>query len=209
MTVGLGSGSTAHWFIVTMGEMIRDGFECRCVPTSKRTEKLARESGIQLHSLNEVDSIDIAVDGADEITHQLQVMKGGGGALLQEKMVADAARFFVIIADESKLVDNLGSRALPVEVIPYGWRQVQRKVETYGGKNVVLRRNGQEIFVTDHGHYILDCDFGEIIYPATLHSKLNNIPGVVENGLFLNMADMALIGHADGTITEFVRESSG
>jgi len=135
------------------------------------------------------------------------LIKGGGGSLLQEKMVADSSAQFIVIADESKMVETLGRFPLPVEVIPYGWQQTKAKIEKIGPGSISLRQKDNQIFITDHGHYILDCQFTDIHYPATLHSRLNNIPGVVENGLFINMADIALIGHADGTVTEYFRES--
>jgi ribose 5-phosphate isomerase A len=206
MTVGLGSGSTAYWFIIALAERVREGLECRGVPTSKRTEDLAREQQIPLIALDEAVTIDLAVDGADEVSEQLQLIKGGGGALLQEKMVADSSDRFVVIADETKFSRHLGKIPVPVEVIPYGWKHVKKKIEKLGCSNAALRHSNDQVFVTDHGHYIIDCHFGEINYPATLHSKLNNLPGVVDNGLFINLADATLIGHADGTITEYTRQ---
>jgi ribose 5-phosphate isomerase A len=204
MTVGIGTGSTAYWFVVALSERIKDGLDCRAIPTSIKTKKLAIEHNVPLIVLGEGD-IDICVDGADEISRGLQVIKGGGGAMLQEKMVADSSRQFIVIADESKLVETLGRFPLPVEVIPYGWKETKKKIERTGCMQVTLRLRDNKVFMTDHGHYILDCDFREIPFPATLHSKLNNIPGVVENGLFINMADMAMIGYADGTVTKFSR----
>lgn len=205
MTIGIGSGSTASHFIRALAYRIRDGLVCKGVPTSQRTVALATELNIPLITLDEADEIQLAIDGADEVSEQLNLVKGGGGALLQEKMVADTAQQFVVIAHDEKLHKNLGSFPLPVEVVPYGWQQVKKKIERTGCKKVLLRMKNDKPFITDHGHYILDCEYDEILYPATLHSKLNNLPGVVENGMFINMADMAMIGHADGTITEMVR----
>jgi ribose 5-phosphate isomerase A len=170
----------------------------RAIPTSKKTATLAAEQNIPLTALNDVTSIDITIDGADEIDPNLQLIKGGGGALLQEKMVAAASRELFILADETKLVQQLGKFPLPLEVIPFGWKQVQRKIKnTYEIEATLRVRDGQP-FVTDHGHYILDCPFQQIENPDILSYDLNAIPGVVDNGLFVNMADMVLVGYGDG-----------
>lgn len=205
-TVGIGSGSTAYWFTIALAERVKDGLQCVGVPTSRRTEQLALEQGIPLIPLNEAQTIDLAIDGADEVNENLQLIKGGGGALLQEKMVADASSKFVVIADESKFHPQLGKIPIPVEVIPYGWKRLKQQIEKMGATNAVLRMTADQPFITDHGHYILDCHFDVVDYPATLHSKLNNLPGVVENGLFINLADVVLIGHIDGSITEYSRQ---
>jgi ribose 5-phosphate isomerase A len=203
MTVGIGTGSTADWFIHYLAERIQNGLSCRGVPTSQHTKLLAQARGISIVELNEADHIDLTIDGADEITPQLQLIKGGGGALLQEKMVAAASQKRIIIADETKMVMQLGKFPLPVEVIPYGWKHTKRQIERVGCKNVVLRAPEGEIFVTDHGHYILDCHFQKIDNAVLLHTQLNNIPGVADNGLCIDLADQALIGYADGTIKTF------
>lgn len=203
MTIGIGSGSTAYWLIAALGERIKEGLECRAVPTSTTTRALAIEHHIPVIELGEVEHVDLAIDGADEIDPQLQLIKGGGGSLLQEKMVADVAQQFIIIADETKMVTRLGKFPLPVEVVAYGWEQTKQKIERLGCKHLSLRMQNGKPLITDHGHYTLDCQFDEILYPATLHSRLNNLPGVVENGLFLNMADTALIGYRDGSMKEF------
>jgi len=200
MTLGIGTGSTVYWFIEELGKKIADGYACRCVPTSSVTEKMAASLKIPLFSLNDVERIDLTIDGADEIDPQLNLIKGGGGALLQEKMVAAASEKLIIIADDSKLVKQLGSFPLPVEVIPFGWKQVQARLAKNEGVSSTLRLRDGEPFLTDHGHYILDCHFHSIKDPAELTVRLNMIPGVVENGLFINMASMAIIASADGTI---------
>lgn len=200
MTLGIGTGSTAYWFIMALAEKINAGLNCRGVPTSHQTKELMQQHGIPVIELNDVDFIDLTIDGADEVNHQLQLIKGGGGALLQEKMVAAASRQFIIIADENKYVSTLGKFPLPVEVVPYGWKQTRRKIEQLGCKQVKLREQGGDIFISDHGHYILDCYFHQIEDPSVLHAQLNDIPGLVENGLFLGMANRALIGQADGEI---------
>lgn len=200
MTVGIGTGSTVHWFIHELANRVKSGLVCKCVPTSTATNVLAIELGIPMLTLNDVAKIDITIDGADEIDPQLTLIKGGGGALLQEKMVAAASDKLVIIADNSKLVQQLGAFPLPVEVIPYGWKQVQQHIAFTKDATVVLRTKDDAPFVTDHGHYILDCHFKKIADPAQLSITLNEIPGVVENGLFIKMANSAIIAKADGTV---------
>ena len=166
MVVGIGTGSTVYWFIQELARHVKEGLVCRCVPTSTATNALAIELGIPMHALNDVAKIDITIDGADEIDPQLSLIKGGGGALLQEKMVAAASDKLIIIADNSKLVQQLGAFPLPVEVIPYGWKQVQQHIAFTNDATVTLRVNDDVPFVTDHGHYILDCHFKKIIDPS-------------------------------------------
>jgi ribose 5-phosphate isomerase A len=198
--IGMGTGSTVYWLIQELAVRVRNGFPIRIVPTSLQTKKLAAEAGIGSVTLNEVDLLPLTIDGADEIDHHFQLIKGGGGALLQEKMVAAASEKLIIIADESKLVKQLGHFPLPVEVIPGGWKQVQKKTMTAGCKKSELRQAGNQPFVTDSGHYILDCYFEKIEDAASLNMTLHLIPGVVETGLFINMANAVIIGRADGTI---------
>lgn len=198
MTIGVGSGSTVYWLIAELGERVKNGLFFRAIPTSKKTATLATQQNIPLADLNDVDKIDLTIDGADEIDPHLQLIKGGGGALLQEKMVAAASRELLIIADHTKLVSRLGKFPLPLDVIPFGWKQVQRHIlETYHIE-ATLRMNGNKPFVTDHGNYILDCNFQHIEHADVLTYELNAFPGVVENGLFINMAELALIGFPDG-----------
>jgi len=199
MVVGLGSGSTVFYFITALAEKIRTGFKCTAVPTSEQTRLLAEKNGFNLVTLNEVDFIDLTIDGADEIDHQLRLIKGGGAALLQEKMVAAASKKLVIIADNTKLVSKLGHFPLPIEVIPYGWKQVQQKIREIYKIETQIRTKNNDLTVTDHGHYILDCYFNEIQNPPALNTDLHAIPGVVETGLFINMASEAIIGIADGS----------
>jgi ribose 5-phosphate isomerase A len=200
MIAGIGTGTTAYWLIMSLGKMAQEGMDIRCVPTSKETARLAEENHIPLTTLNEVDSIDITIDGADEIDPQLQLIKGGGGALLQEKMVAAASKQMIVIADQTKLVKHLGAFPLPVEVIPFGWKQVQRHIRQLYPIQITLRTKDNEPLVTDHGHYILDCHFGQITDARSLHTILNSIPGVVDNGLFIGMATGTLIGYPDGRV---------
>ncbi|SFV31211.1 ribose-5-phosphate isomerase RpiA [Thermoflavifilum thermophilum] len=206
MLIGIGTGSTAYWFIQALGERVKQGLQIRAVATSKESAQLASALQIPILELNDVDEIVLTVDGADEVDPQLRLIKGGGGALLQEKMVAAASRRLVIVADERKQVQQLGAFPLPVEVIPAGWKHVRRRILEMNCSRVELRGNPQP-FVTDHGHYILDCYFGKIEDAHALNISLHQIPGVVETGLFLNLATEAIIARADGSIQIIRRES--
>jgi ribose 5-phosphate isomerase A len=155
--------------------------------------------------LNEVDHIDLDIDGSDEIDSHLQLIKGGGGALLQEKMVAAASGQVVIIADHAKLKTQLGALALPVEVIPYGWKIVQQHIRQSMSVNSSLRMKDDYPFLTDNGHYILDCQFGNITDPSLINTALHLIPGVVETGLFIDMCHLAIIGYPDGSIKRLTK----
>lgn len=207
MIVGLGTGSTAAPFIKALAERVKSGLAITGVPTSVYSKKLAEELGIRLAVLNDVGSIDLTIDGADEVDPQLQLIKGGGGALLQEKMVAAVSKQLIIVADQTKLVPQLGKFPLPVEVIPYGWKHVQRTIERTYNITVALRMKDTKAFVTDQGHYILDCLFQQINDAPKLNEALHNIPGVVETGLFLHMAHSVLVGHPDGRVVIVRRES--
>lgn len=195
--VGLGTGSTAKFAIEGLGRLVREGLAIRGVPTSNATRKLAADVGIPLLNLNEVDSIDITLDGADEIDSNFDMIKGGGGALTREKLVALASRERVILVDDSKLVARLGAaRTLPVEVLAFSWRYSARHLDQMGC-GATLRMDGKRPFVTDNGHYILDCDCGAIEEPATLQREIKLLPGVIESGLFIGIADKLVIGFAD------------
>jgi ribose 5-phosphate isomerase A len=201
MTIGLGTGSTVYSLIHEIGKRVRQGLQVIVVPTSLQTETLALDLGITITSLNNSGEIALTIDGADEIDGDGQLIKGGGGALLQEKMVAASSQKMVIIADHSKLVNHLGSFPLPVEVVPFGYRKVWDKlVGSLHCKAVSLRQQEGRPLITDHHHYILDCQFERIADPGGLNSILHNIPGVVETGLFVNMANEAIIGYPDGRI---------
>ena len=206
-TIVIGTGSTANYFILALGERVKKGLNIRGVPTSDSSKLLAEESGIPTLDLNDAETIDIAFDGADEINDSLDLIKGGGGAMLQEKMVAFAARHFIVMADESKMVQQLGKFPLPVEVVPYGWKKVKLYIEAMGCKQVTLRIRNENVFITEHEHYILDCHFNTIPDPDTLNQQLHSIPGVVETGLFLHMAKDVLVGYADGT-TKLIHRAS-
>ena len=186
MVVGLGTGSTVYYTILKIGEMIKQGMKVQGVATSVQTEKLAEEQGIPLLTLDEVDSIDVAIDGADEIDHYFYAIKGGGGALLREKIIAKASNKFIVVADSKKVVQKLGSFPLPVEVVPFGLRKTESYIQRFGCQTV-LRMKGDTPYVTDNGNYIIDCTFDVIADPKQLEKDLNNITGVVENGLFIDM----------------------
>jgi ribose 5-phosphate isomerase A len=201
MTIGLGTGTTVYWLIQELGKRIRDGLQVTAVPTSLQTAALAGAAGIALTNLDAVEKLVLAIDGADEIDSNGWMIKGGGGALLQEKIVAAAADELLIIVDHSKQVDVLGKFPLPVEVIPFGHRQVRSRILSMNeASSVVLREKDGKPFVTDHGHYILDCSYGRIDDIRSLNSALHLIPGVVETGLFIGMAAHALVGREDGTV---------
>lgn len=205
MTIGLGTGSTAEYAVKRVGELVKQGFKLTCVATSKRTEELAESCGIDVVPLCDVDSVDVTIDGADEVDPNLQLIKGLGGALLREKIVAAASVTEVIIVDESKLVESLGSKApLPVEVIKYGHNRTAYALKRQGCEPVMRMKDGKP-FITDGNNYIYDCRFAEIPSPFFLESRIDVIPGVVENGLFLNMAAVVLVAHADGTVTKMER----
>jgi ribose 5-phosphate isomerase A len=203
MVVGLGTGSTVYYFISKLGQLVQQGLSIKGVPTSKQTEKLAIELGIPLVSFNEIEQIDIAIDGADEVDPDLNLIKGGGGALLREKIIAASAKTFIVIADSHKNVDTLGSFPLPIEVVPYGVEITLKHIRELGGSPVLRQKDGT-IFLTDNGNYILDSSFQEIKHPKELEKNLNLIPGVVDNGLFVGMAD-AVITIVDNKLVTKVR----
>jgi ribose 5-phosphate isomerase A len=202
MIVGLGTGSTAYWAIQYLGEKVKQGMRITAIATSDETERLALECGIKVSEMDAVDHIDIDIDGADEIDRRLNLIKGGGGALLREKIVAAGSKTFIVIADGSKMVEMLGQFPLPVEIIPFGWQHTARHLALLGCQTT-LRQKEAKPFITDNGNYILDCQFGPIPDPAVLQQQINNTPGVVENGLFVKMATRIVIGYDDGTAGEF------
>ena len=195
MKVGLGTGSTMYYAIKHLGERVKEGLNIVCVPTSEKTAEWAEKFEIPLSDFSEIRSLDIAIDGADEVDENLQLIKGGGGALLREKIVADAAEKFIVIVDESKVVKTLGKFKLPIEVIPFGWKITAQSIESLGCK-AILRKKEEEIFVTDNQNYILDCDFSEIHHPEQLNNTLKSIVGVVETGLFINMTKKVLVSRS-------------
>ncbi|MCC2088762.1 ribose-5-phosphate isomerase RpiA [Mammaliicoccus sciuri] len=187
MTIGIGTGSTMRYAIEKLGERVKNGLQIKGVPTSEDTAELARIHQIPLTDFSEVSHLDLVIDGADEVDENLQLIKGGGGALLREKIVANATDNFIVIVDETKYVKTLGKFKLPVEVVPFGWEITARAIESLGCQ-ATLRMKDSNVYVTDNNHYILDCEFGEIHYPEQLNQDLISIVGVVETGLFINMA---------------------
>ena len=205
MRVGLGTGSTAAWLVKSLGEMVQeDGLEITAVATSSRTATLANAVGINVVSLDEARWLDLTIDGADEFDADFNLIKGGGGALLQEKIVATASDRMIVIADRSKQVGTLGAFPLPVEVLKFGWQTSKTLIEEMItgldvlGDNVTLRMNGDDPYLTDEGNLILDLHLQRIGNPRQLALVLNQIPGVVENGLFVDICDMIIIGDPDG-----------
>jgi ribose 5-phosphate isomerase A len=206
MRLGIGSGSTAEEFVRLLAARVAEGLRVIGVPTSERTAALCRETGVPLSDLDETPHLDLAIDGADEIDPSLSLIKGGGGALLREKIVAAAADRMIVIADDSKLVDTLGRFPLPVEVNRFGLAATRLAIETAAGKlglagSLTLRMTNGEPFVTDGGHFIVDASFGRIPDTRALSNALFAIPGVVEHGLFLGMADTAIVAGAEGVRT--------
>lgn len=192
--VGLGSGSTAAYAIRFLAERVRDGLKIVGIPTSQQTKHLAEQLGIPLAMLDEHTKIDIDIDGADEIDPQLNLIKGGGGAFLREKIIASVSRRFIVIADSAKQVKRLGKFPLPVEVVPFAQSLIKTQIEALGAQVSLRNYAYGNPYVTDEGHHILDCTFGEIDDPPALAEKLCHIPGIVEHGLFIGMAEIALIG---------------
>jgi len=192
--VGLGTGSTAAYAIRLLGEEVCKGLKIRGIPTSVHSRDLAISLGIPLTTFEHCSEIDVTIDGADEINSALDLIKGGGGALLRDKIVASASRQVVIIADSSKQVLSLGKFPLPVEVVPFAEALLARRIAALGASIVLRKDQTGRAFVTDEGHRILDCSFRQIMDPNGLAHELDRMPGVVEHGLFLGMADVALIG---------------
>jgi ribose 5-phosphate isomerase A len=206
MTLGLGTGSTAGWFVRLLAERMREtGLAVQGVATSSATVWLAEELGVPLRRPEDVAQIDLTVDGADEIDHRLDLIKGGGAALLQEKIVAAASRRMVVIADDSKYVPHLGAFPLPVEIVRFGWTVTRRAVTELladmdvEGDTVAVRDGAKGPCVTDEGHYILDLHLKRIGDPPALAAALSALPGVVEHGLFIDMAGTVVLGRPDGS----------
>nr|WP_249127763.1 ribose-5-phosphate isomerase RpiA [Bradyrhizobium lablabi] len=207
MKLGLGTGSTAKHFVDLLGEKVRAGMKVTGVPTSEATRAQAEQCGIPLTTLDEIDRLDLTVDGADEVDPALDLIKGGGGALLREKIVASASDRMIVIADESKWVDALGRFPLPVEVVPFGLGATRRAMEqafaqaSVSGQMEVRKGRDGHVFVTDGGHWIVDVRLGQIADPPRLARLLNVIPGVVEHGLFVGLASTVILAGAQGIRT--------
>lgn len=201
MILGLGTGSTVQYMLKKLSEEIKKGLEVKGVPTSMQTKKIAKECGIPLTTLDENPVIDLTIDGADEVDSELNLIKGGGGALTREKLIAYHSNKKIIIIDDTKIVKALGiDFPLPVEVLKYGWGSTKVALEQFGC-TVELRKIMNEAFITDNSNYILDCDFEHIEEPEQLEKDLNCIPGVMENGLFINLADEVIVGSKQGIMT--------
>ena len=206
MKVGLGTGSTAYWLVYHLAERVRsEGLEFVGVPTSNKTREQAQAEGLKLISMDDAGRLDITIDGADEFDQSMNLIKGGGGAHLQEKIVAFGSDRMVVIADETKKVNKLGKFPLPVEVLKFGSASSQKKIEelliaqNYRDFTVQMRMDKNKPFITDEGNYIFDLNLGEIQNPRKLCVDLNIIPGVVENGLFIDVCNAVIIGYSDGT----------
>lgn len=202
MIVGLGTGSTVEYTLRKLGTLVRDGLKIKGIPTSIHTQRIAKGEQIPLITLEENPVIDVTIDGADEVDSNMNLIKGGGGALLREKVIAFNSKKVIIVIDDSKVVKALGiDIPLPVEVVKFGWTSTKKTLENFGC-NVVLRKiMGEEPFITDNSNYILDCEFERIAEPEQFEVDLNNIPGVVENGLFIGLVDEVIVGGKQGILT--------
>lgn len=192
MIIGLGSGSTVYWMLKRLGEMVEQGMNVKGISSSIRTEGWSREFGIPQTDFSEVQLLDLAIDGANEIDPQFNLLKGGGGSLVREKIVNANSAKLIIIADESKLVSQLGKAPLPVEILQFGWEVTAKKIARLGCTPVLRSREGVR-FISDNGNYIVDCEFERISNPEKLHHELKQIIGVVETGLFIGMTDIVIL----------------
>ena len=202
MLVGLGTGSTASWAIKEIGERMKQGLEIKAVASSIASENLAREFGIPIMPFSAIDLIDLAIDGADEVDENRNLIKGGGGSLLREKILAYHSERFFVVVDESKLVDKLGEFPLPVEVIPFAVELTIKSI-TELGCEAQIRKRDDKFFITDNGNLIVDCAFTKIEDPLTLDQQLKSIPGLVETGIFYHsLVSSVIVGYADGALKE-------
>ncbi|HTG55976.1 MAG TPA: ribose-5-phosphate isomerase RpiA [Niabella sp.] len=192
MTIGLGTGSTAYYAIHAVAELIKQGMNLKTVPTSEQTKQMSVELGIPMVDINSIESLDITIDGADEFTQNLELIKGGGGALLREKIVASITKKQIIITDSSKMVHQLGKFKVPIEVIPMACSYVMRQLSAIGGIGLIRKKDDKD-YITDQGNLIIDADFGLIEHPSALDEQLNKIVGVVEHGLFIGLAHKVIM----------------
>ncbi|RYL87550.1 ribose-5-phosphate isomerase RpiA [Sporolactobacillus sp. THM19-2] len=206
MTVGLGTGSTVYFFLEALAQKVASGLSVTGVATSQKTIDLAENWKIPMESLNDVDRIDLTVDGADEVDQCMNGIKGGGGALLYEKMVAQASDKRLWIVDSRKKVQQLGAFPLPIEVIPFGWKQIEKMMQEKGCHPQLRLNTDGTPFETDAHHYILDLHLGKIDDPEALADELDHVTGVVEHGLFIHMTDKTLIGYPDGHVETMERK---
>lgn len=208
MTIGLGSGTTVYWFMKELGERIDQGLNITAIPTSKRTEYWAKKFGIPLVEAADTDHIDLTIDGANEIDRNLNLIKGGGGSLVREKIIGNYSKEYIIIVNHEKKCEQLGNYPVPIEVIPFGWRITSRYIERLGCE-AEIRKSMNSIFISDNGNYILDCKFGNISNPVSLHSELKMTPGVIETGLFIDMTDKVILGQEKGVVIIDKKKNGG
>lgn len=197
MVLGLGTGSTVYYTLQKLGRLVQEGLQIKGIPTSKATEVMAKELGIPLTNFREHPVLDITIDGADAVTPKLELVKGGGGALLREKLVAGASKQMIVIVDESKRVDSFDGVSIPVEVVPFAVETTVERIRALGGRPT-MRQDGDELFVTDNAHYIVDVTFASVPDVAALHDRLKRLTGVVETGLFPDLASFVIVGSARG-----------
>lgn len=211
MKIGLGSGTTSHFFVRSLGERVRDGLNITATTTSRSTSAVAASVGIEITDINGIGELDLTIDGPDEIDKKLRMIKGGGACLLWEKIVAHASKRMITICDQTKLVDCLGAFPLPVEVVQFGWKQtvrnIARELSSAGISDALIQRRGKDEnpVLTDSNNFIVDCNCGRIDEPEDLELRLNMIPGVVENGLFTREADGMVVGHFDRSTVTIMR----
>ena len=199
MIVGLGTGSTVKYTLKKIGELVRNGLDIKGIPTSVHTQRIAKEEKIPLTNLEDHPELDITIDGADEVDSYLNLIKGGGGALTREKIIAFNSKKVIIVVDDSKIVKALGiDFPLPVEVVKYGWTSTKKRLEDFDCTVELRKIMEDEPFITDNGNYILDCEFERIEEPEQLEIDINSIPGVVENGLFIGLVDEVIVGGKQG-----------
>lgn len=209
--IGLGSGTTSHFFVRLLGEKVSDGLNVIATTTSRGTASVAAEAGIDILDINEIGELDLTIDGPDEIDDQFRMIKGGGACLLWEKIVAHSSKKMITICDETKLVDCLGAFPLPVEVVQFGWQRTKHMISQVlfdagiSKADIYQRRQNGAPVITDSGHYIIDCKCGRIEDPQYLEIRLNMIPGVVENGLFTREAAGMIIGNFNQTTNTVMR----
>jgi ribose 5-phosphate isomerase A len=199
MVVGLGTGCTAYWAIQFLAKRIQQGLSIQCIATSTQSDELAPSLGIPMTIFADIQTIDITIDGPDETTSDKELIKGDGDALLREKIVAATTKFYNIIVDENKVVEKLGKFKITIEVVPFGYEATMRKIQQLGANVAVRLNKAGKILETDSHNFIIDADFGLIEHPQKLHQQINEIVGVVENGLFNNMANIVIVAHANGT----------
>ncbi|MBL0745336.1 ribose-5-phosphate isomerase RpiA [Chryseolinea lacunae] len=202
MTIGLGTGSTVFFAIQKIGELAKQGLTVKAVASSDRSEKLARELNIPIVSFSSIDSIDVTIDGADEVDAQCNLIKGGGGAHTREKILAYNSKDFIVIADSSKLVEKLGKFPLPVEIVPFATSLTLQHLKATGCEPHIRQENGQD-YITENGNLTVDCQFKEILHPILLDAELRKIPGVVATGLFsYSMVTKVIVGYSSGLVKE-------